>query len=197
VPDAYDLNRYLNVLHDTDNHLEELFTAVRQAGLADDTIVALVGDHGQAFGYPHDSYLQGRTAYEEDVHVPLLLWFPRRFKTPQQSPVVGGHVDIAPTRADLAGLPPAPDWQGRSVFDVRHPPRAYFYVAQDEFKLGVRDGNWKYILDLRAGSDELYDLGADPNEQHNVAAANRDRCAELRQRLAAWAESNRRQYERL
>ena len=196
-PDAYDLNRYLNVLHETDHQVERVFAALRETGLANDTVVAIVGDHGQAFGYPHDSYLQGRTAYEEDVHVPLLIWFPRRYQMPEQSVVVGGHVDVAPTLAELAGLPPAPDWQGRSLFDAQHPPRAYFYVAQDEFKLGVREASWKYILDLRAGTDELYDLDSDPTEQHNVAAANRDRCTRLRQRLAAWAEANRRQYERL
>jgi len=195
-PDAYDLGRYLNVLHETDGQLARLFDALRVAGAGDDTLVVVVGDHGQAFGYPHDTYLQGRTVYEEDVHVPLLIWFPRRYATAQRSAVVGGHVDVAPTIAELAGVPPAADWQGRSLFDTEHVPRAYFYVAQDEFKLGVREGDWKYILDVRAGNDELYDLAHDSTEQHNVAVANPERCARLRQRLAAWAESNRRQYAR-
>jgi len=105
-------------------------------------------------------------------------------------------VDLAPTIAELAGVPPAPDWQGRSLFDPQRAPRAYFYVAQDEFKLAIREGGWKYILDLRAGTDELYDLDYDPREHHNVAAAQPERCARLRQRLAAWAEANRRQYAR-
>jgi phosphoglycerol transferase MdoB-like AlkP superfamily enzyme len=195
-PDAYDLNRYLNVLRETDRQLERVFDALRGAGIADDTIVALVGDHGQAFGYPHDSYLQGRTAYEEDVQVPLLIWWPRRYRSPQRAPIVGGHVDLAPTIAELAGVPPAPDWQGRSLFDPQRAPRAYFYVAQDEFKLAIRENNWKYILDLRAGTDELYDLDHDPIEQHNLASSQPDRGTRLRQRLAAWAEANRRQYDR-
>jgi phosphoglycerol transferase MdoB-like AlkP superfamily enzyme len=195
-PDAYDLNRYLNVLRETDNQLEHVFEALRAAGIADDTLVAVVGDHGQAFGYPHDSYLQGRTVYEEDVQVPLLVWWPRRYRAAQRAPIIGGHVDLAPTIAELAGMPPAPDWQGRSLFDQQRAPRAYFYVAQDEFKLAIREGNWKYILDLRAGTDELYDLERDPSEQRNMASAQPDRCARLRQRLAAWAEANRRQYDR-
>jgi len=195
-PDAYDLNRYLNVLRETDRQLARVFDALRESGLAENTIVAVVGDHGQAFGYPHDSYLQGRTVYEEDVQVPLLIWWPRRYTAPQRAPVIGGHVDLAPTIAELAGVPPAPDWQGRSLFDPERAPRAYFYVAQDQFKLAVREGGWKYILDLRAGTDELYDLDRDPTEQHNLAAAQQERCSRLRQRLAAWAEANRRQYDR-
>ena len=193
VPDAYDLERYLNVLHETDASLARVFEAIRHYNLAEDTIVIVVGDHGQAFGYPHDSYLQGRTAYEEDVHVTMLIWSPRRYRSETHAPVVGGHVDLAPTIADLTGVPPAPDWQGRSLFDRTHPQRAYFYVAQDEFKLGIREGEWKYIFDLRSGTDELYNLAEDPDEQHRVTGEEA-RVTRFRQRLAAWTEANRRQY---
>ena len=197
VTDAYDLGRYLNVLHETDHHIERLFDTIRRAGLEQDTLVVVTGDHGQAFGDPHDSYMQGRTVYQEDVNVPLLVWSPRRFKAPARSAVIGSHVDLAPTIAQLAGFPAAPDWQGRSLLDPAHPPRAYFYVAEDHFTLGVREQNWKYIFDLREGSEELYDLAADPAEQHNLAAAEPARCARLRQRLAAWTDANRRQYEKV
>ncbi len=196
ILDEYDLNRYLNVLHETDRQLARLFEAIRAAGLADDTLVVVVGDHGQAFGFPHDTYVQGRTVYEEDVHVPLLIWYPRRYASAAQSSAIGGLVDLAPTIADLAGAPVAADWQGRSLLDPTRAPRAYFYVAQDEFKLGVREENWKYILDLRTGVEELYDLEHDATEQKNMASAQSERCERLRQRLAAWTEANRRQYEK-
>lgn len=194
VRDTYDLGRYLNVLRETDAHLGRLFDAIRSAGIADDTIVVVTGDHGQAFGYPHNSYIQGRTIYEEDVHVPLMIWSPRLPRVGTRAPVIGSHVDLAPTIAQLAGLPAAPDWQGRTLFGKARVPRAYFYVAEDHFRLGVREGRWKYIYDLREGSDELFDLETDPNEQHNLAAREPARATRLRQRLAAWAEANRRQY---
>ena len=193
--DGYDLGRYLNVLHETDHHLGRLFDTIRRAGLEQDTLVVVTGDHGQAFGDPHDSYMQGRTVYEEDVNVPLLLWYPRRFKAPARSATIGSHIDLAPTIADLAGFPAAPDWQGRSLFDAGRTPRAYFYVAEDHFTLGVREENWKYIFDLREGAEELYDLSRDPTEQRNLAAAQPERSARLRQRLAAWTDANRRQYD--
>ncbi|MEO8260169.1 MAG: sulfatase-like hydrolase/transferase [Acidobacteriota bacterium] len=195
VPDDYDLGRYLNVLHETDRHLGRFFDTIREAGLDDNTLVVVTGDHGQAFGYPHSTYAQGRTLFQEDVHVPLMFWFPTAYRSPMRSPTVGGHVDLAPTIADLAGIPPAADWQGRSLFDGARPPRTYFYVAGDRFELGVREDNWKYILDLRGGIEQLYDLDRDPTEQHNLAAQQPQRCTRLRQRLAAWTEANRRQYE--
>lgn len=196
IRDRYDLGRYLNVLHQTDAQLARLFAAVRAAGLADNTLIVVTGDHGQAFGYPHHSFVQGRTIYEEDVNVPLMLWSPSRFRAARRPAAIGSHVDLAPTIAELAGVAPAPDWQGRSLFDATRPPRAYFYVAEDHFRLGVREGSWKYIYDLREGSEELYRLDLDPTEQRNLAASQPALCARLRQRLAAWAEANRRQYGR-
>ena len=56
--------------------------------------------------------------------------------------------------------------------------------------------NWKYILDIRDGVEQLYDLDRDPTEQQNLAPQHPERCARLRQRLAAWTEANRLQYER-
>jgi phosphoglycerol transferase MdoB-like AlkP superfamily enzyme len=196
-PDDWDLGRYLNVIHETDRNLTRVFETVRKAGLEQDTLVVITGDHGQAFGYPHETYTQGRTVYEEDVHVPLMFWYPRMYRTPMRARTIGSHVDLAPTIAELIGVPAAPEWQGRSLFDERHSHRAYFYVAEDHFRLAVREANWKYIFGVRDGRDELYDLDADPLEQHNVAAQHPDRCDRLRQRLAAWTEANRRQYERV
>jgi lipoteichoic acid synthase len=195
--DGYDLGRYLNVLHETDRHLGRLFDAIRRAGLDNDTLVVVTGDHGQAFGDPHDNYMQGRKVYEEDVNVPLLFWYPRLYQSATRSSTIGSHVDLAPTIADLAGFPAPSDWQGRSLFDPEHAPRAYFYVAEDHFALGMREGNWKYIFDLREGAEELYDLDRDPAEQHNLATAQPERCARLRQRLAAWTDANRRQYDKV
>jgi arylsulfatase A-like enzyme len=198
TPDDWELGHYLNVIHETDHQLVRVFDAVRRAGLDQDTLIVVVGDHGQAFGYPHENiYIQGRTAYEEDVRVPLLFWFPRGYPTPLRSKSIAGHVDLAPTIAEMAGVPAAPEWQGRSLLDDRQPHRAYFYVAEDSFTLGVREGSWKYIYDLRDGTEELYDLDRDPDEQHNLAAKQPGVCARLRQRLAAWTEANRRQYEKI
>jgi arylsulfatase A-like enzyme len=196
VPDQYELERFLNVLHETDHHLGRLFDTVRRLKLEKDTLIVVIGDHGQAFGYPHNTYIQGRTMYEEDVHVPLMFWLPRRYQMAARSRTVGSQVDLAPTIADLAGVPPAPDWQGRSLFDSTRSSRAYFYVAEDHFTLGLREANWKYIFALREGIEELYDLDKDPDEQHNLAKAEPARTARMRQRLAAWTEANRRQYER-
>ena len=196
VVDTDAFGRYLNVLRETDRQLARVFAAVRAAGREQDTLIVVTGDHGQAFGYPHESFMQGRTIYDEDVRVPLMIWSPRTYRTALRSGVVGSHVDLAPTIAELAGLAPAPDWQGRSLLAAHRSPRAYFYVAEDEFMLGVREERWKYIFNVREGRQELFDLIADPDEQMNVSARHPDICVRLRRHLAAWTEANRRQYLR-
>jgi lipoteichoic acid synthase len=49
---ANDLSRYLNVLRQVDGHLGDLFRALRDRGLAEETLVVIKGDHGEAFGDP-------------------------------------------------------------------------------------------------------------------------------------------------
>lgn len=142
--DEWSLGRYLNVLHETDRHLGRLFAALRERGLADDTLVVVTGDHGEAFGFPHDVYMHGFALYEENVRVPLLLWNPRLFAGGARSGTIVSHVDLAPTVLDLLGVAAPPGWQGRSAFAADRPPRAYFYAGKGEFLLGVREERWKY-----------------------------------------------------
>jgi arylsulfatase A-like enzyme len=72
------------------------------------------------------------------------------------------------------------------MFDPVRPPRAYFYAANDDYLLGVREGDFKYVYNLTAGREELYDLAKDPDEHVNVAEQNPVKCKQLRQRVAAW-----------
>ena len=185
---AEDLGRYLNVLHQLDQHLANLFRALRDRGLAEDTLVVITGDHGEAFGDPHDQRGHGFTAYQEDVNVPLILWNPRLFPGGQRVDTVGGHVDLGATLADLLGFQPSEEWQGHSMFDPARPQRAYYLASIGEYLFGVRDGKWKYTFEATSGREFLTDLTVDPDESKNVADLQPDVCRELRHRVAAWVD---------
>jgi arylsulfatase A-like enzyme len=195
--DDYDFGRYLNVLAENDRALGRLFLTLRQRRLDANTLVVIVGDHGEAFGEPHRRYGHGTALYEENVRVPMILWSPRLFPHGGRSPIIGSHVDVNHTIADVLGVPPAGSWQGRSLFDPARRPRAYFFVANDDYQLGVREESWKYILDVTNGREELYDLRTDGDEQVNRAAERPEICKRLRQRLAARADADRRFFSSL
>lgn len=185
-PDAWDLNRYLNTVSEVDRQLGRLFDGLRARGLADDTLVVVTGDHGECFGDPHPTWGHGFRLWDESVRVPLVLWSPRLFPAGGRSTTVGGHVDLSPTVLDLLGLPAPAAWEGRSLLAKDRPPRAYFYAANDEYLLGVREGSFKYVYNATRGREQLFDLSKDPDEQANVAARFPEKCRVLRQRLAAW-----------
>lgn len=187
-PDDYDLGRYLNIIHDVDSHVGRFFDGLRERGLADDTLVVITGDHGQAFGHPHPTWGHGFFVYQENVHVPLMLWNPRLFPKGERVQTIGSHIDLSPTIADIMGIPPAPTWQGRSLFAPDRPPRTYFYAVNQDYLLGVREENFKYVYNATRGREELFDLAADPDEQKNLAANDPERCTRLRKRLVAWRD---------
>jgi hypothetical protein len=185
---AADLGRYLNVLRQADQLLGNLFQALRDRGLADETLVVITGDHGEAFGDPHDQRGHGYTAYQEDVNVPLILWNPRLFPSGQRLKTIGGHVDLGATIADLLNLPPPADWQGYSMFDPARPQRAYYLASIGEYLFGVREGKWKYTLEATSGREFLTDLATDPRELKNLARSQPAICRGLRSRVAAWVD---------
>lgn len=123
-------------------HVDEAFGSILDRlaalGLADDTIVALVSDHGEAFGeegnFGH-GYLD-----ESNVRVPMLVSFPDRRGAGRAIDRQVRLVDVAPTLLEAAGLPPLPGIEGRSLLpllgDGAPPPREAFTYAS-HLSLGV------------------------------------------------------------
>ncbi|HEV3004944.1 MAG TPA: sulfatase [Pirellulales bacterium] len=177
-----ELHRYLNAIRESDELIGRIWSEIERRGLADSTLLVVVGDHGQAFGQ-HDQRLHTFGLYEENVHVPLVIVHDGSLPVGRRS-TIGQQIDLAPTVAELAGVPPAADWQGRSLLANDRPPRAYFYTLWDPVILGVREGDEKYFWDVGQG-ESLFDLATDPAELRDVAPDRPARAAALRRRLAA------------
>ena len=182
---ANDLTRYLNLMREVDAQLGRLFAKLRERGIADDTMVVITGDHGEAFADPHDQRGHAFSVYDEEVRVPLLIWNPRMFNG-ERIATLGGHVDLNPTLADILDLPPDREWQGHSMFDPARPGRVFLMAVAGGDIFGLRDENWKYFYDVTSARESLFDLRVDPNEQIDVAAREPAVCLQLRQRVAAW-----------
>jgi lipoteichoic acid synthase len=182
------LARYLNVLHEADANLGRLFAALRERGIADDTLVVVTGDHGEAFADPHDQQGHGFSVYQEEVNVPFMIWNPRLFPETKHLANIGGHVDLNPTLADILDVPTPAEWQGHSLFETERPERTFFVASVDDYILGMREGTWKYVFEATSGTESLYDLKADPSEQRNALTLEPERARRMRQRVAAWID---------
>ena len=183
---AGDLTRYLNNVREVDAQLGRLFATLRERGLADDTLVVITGDHGEAFADPHAQRGHAFSVFDEEVRVPLMIWNPRLFPSGERVPTIGGHVDLNPTVADVLDLPPDREWQGYSLFDPARPKRVFLMAVAGGDVFGLRDENWKYFYDVTSARESLFDLAADPNEHTDLAAREPAICLQLRQRVAAW-----------
>lgn len=187
-----DLNKYLNSLAEFDRQLGRLFDALRERGLDKDTVVVVTGDHGQAFGAPHKGYYHSGNVYDEDVHVPMVLWSPGLFPQAAISDVVGSQVDLSPMILDLLGIPAPAGWQGHSPLDSARDRRAYFFGMRNDYLYGVREGAFKYIFNATQGRGELFNVIDDPDEHRDLSASCPELSKNLRERLAAWVEYDQR-----
>ena len=181
-----DRSRYLRILSRVDEGLARLFAGLRERGRDRDTLVVIVGDHGEAFAEPHGYVGHGGVLYDESIRVPLVLWSPALFAGAGRSMQVTSHVDLNPTLADLLGVPPAAGWQGHSLFDSARPDRAYFFAALGDLLFGVREGSRKYVYSASRGQESVYDLRQDPDETRDLSADDPSFCGRQRERIAAW-----------
>jgi arylsulfatase A-like enzyme len=177
--------RYLNGLRQADRLIGELYDWLEARGQADDTLLVVTGDHGEAWN-EHGHMAHGNSLFEEEVRVPLLLIHrPLAEAVGPALPVVGSHVDLWATITDVCGLPFNPLWQGRSLLGGDDGERrAYFYGGPAE--QGVREGRFKYTWDLETHRERLFDVEADPDERHNLAREHPDYCLRQRRRLRDW-----------
>jgi arylsulfatase A-like enzyme len=191
---------YLNALHYSDQAIGELTGFLEQRGLLKNTIIAVTGDHGEAFGDRHsNNFLHKNFTYEENVREFLLLWDGQRaaLKT-TRGPIVSGRIakngDIMPTLLALLGTP-APDLPGRNLLvDTFQTVPEYFHKLAPPETWGVRDGQWKYIGEIRSDRAELFNLRTDPAERANVAAAHPDLVAQYRAMCLNWYLKSERDY---
>src|SRR5581483_4739862 len=115
---------FQKALFRADARLGALHRELERRGLAANTVIAVTADHGYGWG-EHGYWSYGKGLFDELVHVPLILIWDGFRGGPRHIPLVGGHVDLWPTLADVIGAPPDPAWQGKSLLGPSTARRAY------------------------------------------------------------------------
>jgi arylsulfatase A-like enzyme len=177
----------------TDHHLGPFLREVLEEH--PDTIVVLVGDHGEEF-LEHGGFGHASTVFEELVHVPLVLWAPGL--EPDRIEAQVPLMDLFPTLLDLLDLTEhaSPLVQGKSLRSIlegreREHRLAPLETGGDQRPAwhwrGLSDGRNKVVRReedlptlrpvpslgewdqmLARPTWFLFDLEGDPGEQHNL-----------------------------
>ena len=171
---------YFRMLAGIDREIGALRQRLAEEGIADNTVIVLLGDNGYFLG---ERQLAGKwLMYDNSVRVPLIIYDPRPGRAHHDSDVLALNVDVPATLLDLAGVA-APDYyQGVSLLPVVTGETSE--IGRDtaliehlwEFGAippseGIRTRDWKYFRYVNdKASEELYHLAEDPAETRNLAA---------------------------
>lgn len=125
---------YLACVSYIDAQIGRMIAALDEAGIRDNTIIVVWGDHGWHLG---DMGVWGKaTNYEIATRVPLVVWTPDMSKTTRgsKSPALVELVDLYPTLCDLAGITPPDHLEGASFKPVlEQPDRSWKRAAFSQF----------------------------------------------------------------
>lgn len=164
---------YLACTSFVDAQVGRILAALEKAGLADNTIVVVWGDHGWHLG--EKAKTGKNTLWDRGTKVPLIF----------AGPGVSPHgrctrpaelLDIYPTLIDLCGLTPRDDLEGISLLpqlrDATAERERPAITSHNQGNHGIRTERWRYIR-YADGSEELYDMVADPREWTNLAGESK------------------------
>lgn len=192
----YVIAQYDGAIAYMDAAIQSIFTALESHGIFDETIVAVNGDHGETL-YDHECWFDHHGIYDNVLHVPLLLRYPKKVPAGKRVAGYNQHKDLVPTLLDLAEINAGIDFDGRSLLPMiegkvaSHESEMYITECTWMRKHGWRTPQWKLILALEPDFHfkpplELYNLIEDPDENHNLAEDLPDVVMALTSRLNAW-----------
>jgi arylsulfatase A-like enzyme len=174
-----DRHRYAGEAHYTDVVVKQLFDRLAELGVLDDTIVVVTSDHGDEFG-EHGMIGHAKTAYDEVLHVPLVIVAPGVVPRGKRVTTPVSLVDLMPTLLSLVHVDLPPDVQGRSLLPLLRgtpfPQQRVLYAEAPPWgsgtgrRVSARIAGFKWIASDVAGVPaEIYDLTVDPGEKARVS----------------------------
>ncbi len=183
---------YVGEIGYLDQHFGELLAKLESLGLYENTVIALVSDHGEEF-CEHGGFWHGLTLYDEQIRVPLLVkWAAGQRQAPANSRgYTTGLIDVAPTLLARAGarIPPAMQGVDLALPAGRRPAANQVVLSEEDHEGNVlrslRTSQWK-LIEANAGNPrglpevELFEVGADPAERSNVVERRPEQAAALR-----------------
>ena len=94
---------YYSLQKKVDDEMYKVFQALQSSIFYEDTIIIFTADHGSLVGAHGGLFQKWHNAYEESLHVPLIIHSPK-FSVPRETDIITSHLDIIPTLLGLANI---------------------------------------------------------------------------------------------
>jgi arylsulfatase A-like enzyme len=183
-----------------DDDLARLFAGLDSLGVSENTVVVIVGDHGESM-VEHGVLYEHSLLYEPTVHVPLII----KDTSGRRGVVydICQHHDLLPTLTHLAGIELTGPTTGRTLAPFSpNPGGRDFAISQQDGGAAMRSIRTLYHklichYDLEQSRDsrpaavkrtEFYDLTADPYELDDLSGSSPPEMKALFDRLEAWRQ---------
>ncbi len=180
------INNYDAEITYLDHHQGRLLQKLKQLGLYDNSLIIIQGDHGEAFG-EHDFFQHGPFLYNEVLHVPMLIKYPRQ-DTAGICDRLASHPDIFPTVLATLGYEISDKIQGKSLYSI-DPHRSIInegYLMDENGRSKARRSLIKYPFKMMAepdGSLKLYNFADDRDELNDLSVEKRNIALEMNDSL--------------
>ena len=172
-----------------DAQIGKVMAALDDLGLAKNTIVIFLGDHGYHLG--ERGWWNKNTLFEFSCRAPLIILMPDMKRPGRSTRALVEFVDLFPTLMDYCGLQPPHELAGKTLRPLLEDPQAEWNrpaLTQVQRALAtgrsVRTEQWRYI-EWSDGGAELYDMHKDYGNYYNLAAKpeSKDVIAQLKSLL--------------
>lgn len=204
----YMVARYYAFVSQLDAQVGRLIDGLAELGLADNTVVVFVSDHGDMIG-EHGRFYK-RNMYEGSAGVPFMVRWPGVKDRTEATPV--SLMDLVPTILEAAQVPVSSELDGQALQPVlsgreqwgKRPVFSEHYGDETTYKgipssFMIRKGSWKLIAVAPYGqwnsfAYELYNLERDPWELTECSGNTEHEAvlAELKNELMQFVSRRRR-----
>ncbi|HEY6925123.1 MAG TPA: sulfatase-like hydrolase/transferase, partial [Steroidobacteraceae bacterium] len=159
---------YLNCVRYIDDYLRDLVGLLRTRDLLENTLLIVLGDHGEEF-QEHGGIVHGFALYDEVLHIPMLMRLPQADGRRGTIKGLRQQIDVLPTIIESLGLRlQGQPLAGRSLLSSPGHEALFFGTHLERSFLALREGPYKYLYDLGRDSIKVFDLQHDPGEHSDV-----------------------------
>lgn len=186
-PDKDPVDRYNQTITYTDSFLKALDDKLKLIGVADNTLVCIVGDHGEGFG-EHGKHGHERIGFEEVLHIVWTMRCPGIEPGTQIDEPVSS-IDVLPTVLSLLGFDiSTAHFDGLDALAPIPARKVYFSGWVPEGPAGYVMNGKKYVHTPSLDEVMIYDLIQDPMEYRELTPAP-DESEAIQQSVIDWRKS--------